>query len=145
MASLRTILSAGMVVGGLMAGGCWVPGYYPEGSQATRGLFTYPSNPDYPQTIALRDLTSGEVIWSVDVPVGKQLVVRFFDDWEPRNTSRPALMRWEIMDLGRAFGELDNVIPAPHELNRRLDVTYRKSREGVPTPTNLPPPEPAAK
>ncbi len=37
---------------------------------------------------------------------------------------RPDLMRWEVMELGKLFGELDNAMPVPK--TRRMDVTTRR-------------------
>ena len=119
------------VIGAL--GGCW-PGYRPGGSQASADEYTYVSTPDCPQTIQLLDWTTNTTIWTLDVPVGKELVMRFYDDHDPKNPTRPALMRWEIFDAGREFGELHNAIPAPDSSHRRVDPSIRKTATAVPAP-----------
>jgi hypothetical protein len=115
----------------LPLGGCYMPGYWPGGQQATRGIHTFESTTDFPQTIQLTDLATKEIVWSVSVPVGQQLVVRFYDDHNRGNVERPALMRWELMERGTLWGELDNAIPVPDYDRRLLEVYYR---EGDPAP-----------
>jgi hypothetical protein len=59
------------------------------------------------------------------VPIGQQVVIRFYDDHDPRNEERPALMRWEMMNRGTRWGELDNAMPVPTYDRRLLEVYYR--------------------
>ncbi len=123
--------------------GC-VPGYSPGGSWASRDLYTYESTPDYPQNITVVDWTTNEKLLYVEVPVGQQLVVKFYPDHDTKNTARPDLMRWQLMPRNTSFGELTNSMPVPDYNHRRVDVTLRKTPEAVPQPTNVPPPEPVA-
>jgi hypothetical protein len=74
----------------------------------------------------------------MEVPPGKELVIKFYDDHDTKNVNRPALMRWEIFDLGWEFGELHNAMPAPDAAHRRVDTEFRRH------PAAAPPPEPAA-
>ena len=129
----RLLLAA--VVGGL--GGCY-PGYSPGGSMASLDEYTYESTNDTPKTVKLVDWTTNTTIWTVDVPVGKELVCRFYDEHDTKNATRPTLMRWGMFDRGHAAGELHYAIPAPDAAHRRMDVEFRKN------PDALPPPEPAA-
>ncbi len=114
----------------LTLAGC-VPGYYAGGSLASLDLYTYESTPDYPQTVTLVDTSTGEKIWSVDIPVGKQLVIRFAENKAKGDKSRPDVMRWEIMQRDTTSGVLDNSIPVPPAWQRRVDVTLR-SNSAVP-------------
>jgi hypothetical protein len=111
--------------------GCYVPGYFPGGSLASRDLYTYQSHPDYPQTITLVDTRTGEIIWTSEVPVGQQLVMRFYDESvkDKPSPENPALMRWDTMRIGKHFGELQNVMPVPGADSRRVDVTLRRAGE----------------
>ena len=114
-------------------GGCW-PGYRPGGSQTSADEFTFESSGDTPKTVKLVDWTTSTTIWTLDVPVGKELVVRFYDDHDTKNPTRPALMRWELFDNGHEFGELHNAIPAPDAAHRRVDWDVRKNPTAVPAP-----------
>lgn len=119
----------------VISAGCWYPGYSPGGSMASRDLYTYESTPNFPQDVSVIDWTTGEKLLFVEVPVGQQLVVRFYDDYNTKNTARPALMRWKLMPAGTRFGELDNSMPVPGPNQRRLDISVRKNAEAVPKDT----------
>lgn len=105
--------------------GCWSPGYRPGGQQATRGVHTFESTQDFLQSIQIVDLATNDVIWSIHVPLGEQVVLRFYDQHDPENVERPALMRWELMPRGTRWGELDNAIPVPAYDRRLMNVFYR--------------------
>ena len=124
----------------LSSAGCW-PGYRPGGSQASYDEYTYPSTPDMPTTIKLVEWTTNTTIWSVDIPVGKQLTVRFYENHDPKNATRPTLMRWEIFENGHEFGELHNAIPVPDMSHRRVDPYIRKNGTMVPAPEAAPAPK----
>ena len=117
----------------LGAGGCW-PGQRPGGSQSSVHEFTYESTIDMPQSVQLRDLATGTVIWQYDVPIGQVVVIRFQDNYNPSNASRPALMRWQAKARGDEFGELYNVMPAPGSDQRRVETYLRKDTTAVPPP-----------
>lgn len=116
-----------------------MPGYSAGGPQASLDQYTYESTLDHPYTITLTDLTTHEVLWTVDVPIGKELVVQFFDDYNPSNKARPALMKWRIFDLGTEFGELTSTMPAPVGSSRLLDVAIRKPQDAMPAMAPMPP------
>lgn len=141
---MRQKLIAGLVFGlSLSLAGCWYPGYAPGGQGASRDLYTYESTPNFPQNVTVVDWTTNETILTVEVPIGQQLVIRFYDDYNPKNTARPALMRWKLMPAGTKYGELDNSAPAPGPNQRRLDTSIRKNSEAVPKAT-VPAAEPVA-
>jgi hypothetical protein len=117
--------------------GC-IPGYRPGGAVQSFDEYTYLSTEQNPQTVKLVEWSTNSTIWTLDVPVGKQLVMKFYEDHDPKNTTRPALMRWEIMPAGQMYGELHNSIPCPPQDRRRVDVFHRADA------TAVPPPEPAA-
>jgi hypothetical protein len=142
----RLTLACGLL--GAVLAGC--SGYSPGGFGQSGEAETYDSTPDFPQTLTLVDQTTHEAIWTADIPVGKQLVLRFEDDFNPKSTARPALMHWEIMERGATSGALTNSVPAPPAYGRLIEVTYRKqanaARKGAvtPPPSMPPPPAPAA-
>lgn len=143
MPTRRTIASL-MVAAMVVSAGCWYPGYSPGGSMASRDLYTYESTPNFPQNVTVVDWTTGEKLLHVEVPVGQQLVVRFYDDYNTKNAARPALMRWKLMPAGTRYGELVNSMPVPGPNQRRLDVSLRENAEAVPK-SPVPAAEPVAR
>lgn len=131
----------------LTLGGCFWPGYSPGGQMASRDNFTYDSTPDHPQNVNVIDWTTGESLLTVEIPVGQQLVMRFYANHDSNNAARPDLLRWRLMAAGTSWGELNNTLPVPDYNHRRVDVSLRKSGESVPkpTPAALPAPEPVSK
>lgn len=104
--------------------------YFPGGSGFSTDTHTYVSTSWQPYTITLKDTRTGQDFWSIDVPVGKQLVVHFREgDDSLKGTPTPDTMEWEIMDEGELFGQLDNSIAVPSKHDRRLDVTIRATPE----------------
>lgn len=127
----------------LLLAGCAWPGYRPGGNNSSTDAHTYFSTPDAPKTIKLMDWTTNTTIWQMDIPIGKQLTMQFYDDHDPKNVARPALMRWELWEIGHEFGELHNSMPAPDMYHRRLEM-YITRNTATPTPENVEVPGSAA-
>jgi hypothetical protein len=131
-----------MIVGAVAIAASLAGCYSPGGSGFSTDTHTYVSTSWQPTTVALRDTRTGQDIWSVDIPVGKQLVVHFRKNEAMKNTPTPEIMEWEIMDAGEMFGELDNSIPVPGGTDKRLDPKLRPAPElppgmtGSGAPTN---------
>lgn len=139
----------GLGVGASVLGGCWVPG----GVQMSLDMYTYHSTTYMPQTVTLIDTRSGQALFSVDIPVGKELVMQFHEgrgvklpDGTPSELY-PDKLKWDIWDLGRRFGEPTQSFDVPPFHARRVDVTVRTSPEqpdlltpvpGVPAPQGEP-------
>ena len=122
-------------IGALAAGGCLfdqVPGYYEGGSRASNDLHTYVSREHSPKTVSLVNTTTGEVLWSVDIPVGKQLVVKFVDGKHKDDPGNPSEMRWALMDEQIYGPKLDNEMRVPGPNQRRLDLELRDAPEMAP-------------
>lgn len=98
--------------------------YYPGGPLYSADRFTYESTPWQPWTVTLFDTRTGEAVWSVDVPVGEQVVVGFSQGTGP-NEYKPDEMIWQLMPLGERFGTLANRLPCPPVGARRLEPTLR--------------------
>ena len=98
--------------------------YYPGGPLYSADRFTYESTPWQPWTVTLFDTRTGEAVWSVDVPVGEQVVVGFSQGTGP-NEYKPDEMIWQLMPLGERFGTLANRMPCPPVGARRLEPTLR--------------------
>jgi hypothetical protein len=120
----RLAVAAGLLLA-LGTGGC----YYPGGPGYSADTFTYESTSWQPWTVTVVDTRTGQTIWSVDVPVGKQLVVAFKPDRGNKDTGMPDLMQWEIFPLGTRTGTLTNSLVCPPAGSRRLDPTLRPTPE----------------
>ena len=126
-------LGLGLTLGALALSlaACGGPGYayrsfYDEGgSGVSDDQFVYISRPGEPKTITLVDTRTGEPIWTMDVPVGNQLVINFEPDRNKDNPARPDMMRWELMEDRTLHGRLSNAMPVPSYHSRRLDMTLR--------------------
>ncbi len=135
----RWLTGSALALAGMMSlAGC--------GTSSGLGDNTYLSTPDSPKTISLVDTRSGQTLWTVDVPVNRQLVLRFYENRPGNDRNRPDAMRWEIKDLGRSGGELSNLMPVPDKFSRRIDMTLRPVGEypvggeplGAPPPAGTP-------
>jgi len=98
------------------------------GPRYSADRYTYVSRTWTPKTVSLVDTRTGEVTWSVDVPVGEQLVVGFSKGTGP-NELRPDEIVWGLMPAGRRFGTRDNRQPCPPNHARRLDMALRPAPE----------------
>ncbi len=104
--------------------GCYGPG----GPGYSADMYTYVSDEWHPYTITLFDSRTGEALWSVDVPVGQQLVMRFNEGMGP-NQFKPDLMAWGLMESGRRTGPIPNNVPVPGPAVRRVEMKLRPTPE----------------
>ena len=112
----------------VMLSGCYSPG----GPRWSADRYTYESTTWSPKTVFVVDTRTGQTIWSIDVPVGKQVAVGFESDNGP-NAYMPDTMVWEVMDYDRKFGTLSNRRAAPPAHARRIEFELRPSPEYVET------------
>ena len=90
---------------------------------------TWESTEEFPKNITLIDTRSGEKIFVMEIPVGKQLVIDFETGTGNDAVETPDLMRWEVFPNGTGWGELSNAMTVPNRWSRRLDVALRTSSE----------------
>ena len=111
----------------LLLAGCYNPrgAFYPYVGQAA----TYWSTASAPTTITVIDTRTGEAFFTVEIPVGKQLVLDFKDGEGDDNVLTPDLMRYDVFPRGQTTGTLRNGITVPDRFSRRIDVTYRPAPE----------------
>lgn len=113
-------------------GGC----FYNEGGLGmSEDKHVYVSRSHQPWTVTVRDTRTGQAFWSVDVPVGKKLVVQFLEGQGSENKFTPDLMQWGLMDEGDGYGNLTNSLPVPARDVRRLEPTLRAAPELPPEMT----------
>lgn len=137
-----TLASIALAASAVLSSGCeGIPGNYPGGSQASIDRFTYTSTTDLPQSVALIDTRTGQTVWSKDIPVGRQLVLRFTPVESRWELTEPDRMNWAIMEIGR-FGTdtLREELWVPPANARRLDVSYRAPGELPPVQVEEAPP-----
>ena len=133
--SWQVLVVAGLAGAGLVASGCAGPGlayrsYHDEGgSGVSQDAFVYVSRPHEPKTVTVMDTRTGEALWTMDVPVGRKLVIDFEENKADGTPDRPDLMRWELMDASDLTGRLGNAMPVPIASARRIDMTLRTGPE----------------
>ncbi len=121
----RRLLLAGACAMLTTLGGC----FYNEGGPGyTADIHTYVSNAWRPWTVTLVDTRTGESVWSVDIPVDQQLVVRFRKGKGPTD-ELPDMMDWGLMDAGTKYGHRNNRLPVPGSDARLLKPTLRPTPE----------------
>jgi hypothetical protein len=119
-----SILSLALAAGALCTSGC--ASYTPGGGGISRDAFTYISTSHSPKSLQLKDTRTGEVLWTYEIPVERELVISFYEGRNRENIEMPDEMRWEEWEKGRSHGTLDNRMPVPEMIYRRIDVTIRK-------------------
>ena len=128
----RTVPALIALAGITLGAGCNYWGYRPGGQEASNDNYCYPSTPEFPQTVVVRDWTTKETLWAVDVPQGQQLVMQFYKNRNKKNDpARPDLLQWRLMPLGQETGDLSNALPVPDEHHRQVS-TYRTGDDTMP-------------
>ncbi len=118
----------------LLLVGCYNPrgAFYPYVGQAV----TYWSTEMKPTTITIIDTRTMEPFFTVEIPVGKQLVIDFKEGEGDDDVLTPDLMRYEIFKVGKTTGTLHNAITVPNQFSRRIDVNYRPAPEYAQAPAD---------
>jgi hypothetical protein len=129
--SIRTMLLAAALATALPFG-C----HRPQGAMMsyTGGSYTYFSTEMAPKSVRLVDLRSEEVVFSMDIPVGKQLTIDFLEEKGDDPVYTPDLMRYEVWDIGTETGKLTNAMTVPGAHSRRIEISLRQGPEYVAAP-----------
>jgi hypothetical protein len=108
----------------------------PQGAMMayTGGSHTYYSTEDQPKTVRITDVRTNEVIFSMDVPAGKQLTMDFVPGEGDDPVYTPDLMRYHVWDIGTETGVLENSLTVPAANSRRIDVFLREGPEYAEAP-----------
>jgi hypothetical protein len=131
----RSVYLVAGCVGLSLLGGCLVPmpGQWEGGSLYSQDKHVYISRAHTPTTVSVVDTRSQETIWTQDVPVGQQLVVRFFARRTKDNAANPDEMRWGLCRAGGTARFPDeNRLAVPGASARQLKVDYRTAPEYPP-------------
>lgn len=136
----RPFAAATILASLALSAGC----YYEGGPLRSIDRFTYASTTWSPKTVTLVDTRTGEAMWSVDIPVGRQLVIDFDTSKDADNTQwLPDEARWDLMPDTRRHGQLQNKMKVPPPQARRIDVSLRPVPEmpsGAPQASTVAPP-----
>ena len=102
----------------------------PGGSLRSSDTYTYISTPFEPLTVTLYDQRDHEPLWTVEVPIGQKVTVRFMKNKSKEGTTRrPDIMQWEIYDQTKRRSSLSNTMAVPGADSRLLRVTLRDTVE----------------
>lgn len=116
----RLLAGCVVAVGVGAMGGC----YFEGGPLWSADQMTLESKPYEPKTISVIDTRTETTIWTLDLPVGQQVVISFAEGRGP-NENLPDLMVWGVMEAGRTFGRRENRIAAPAKEARRVEWELR--------------------
>lgn len=114
------------LLGLLLLTGCYTEG----GPGFSIDQHVYVSRPWQPWTVTLRDTRTGQEFWSMDVPVGKKLIVSFSENTGSNDKYTPDVMKWAVVDEDReTFVSITNSLPVPPANSRRLEPALRTTPE----------------
>ena len=128
--SRRVFLTSLALTAAVSLTGCSIAKHSEGGGQNSDDRFTYVSTSYQPKTITVLDTRDGEELWSVDVPVGKKLVIQFYKN-KARNATaeNPDLMKWEMGDAKKRKLTLRNAMAVPPTTARRIEMSLRAAPE----------------
>ncbi|MAV54726.1 MAG: hypothetical protein CMJ28_02080 [Phycisphaerae bacterium] len=107
--------------------------------QGTGDTTTIESTERLQKSVTLVDIRSGEVLVSIDVPVGKQLTWDIVPGMGKDPVESPDLMRWQIWDLGTRSGSMQNALSVPNAASVRIDIDARQGVAYAEGPPELTP------
>lgn len=132
--TLRVLRVLGLGLGSSLAlgaglAGC-LPGTNPGGHAWSLDKHVYASTVWEPKTVMVTDTVSGETLWVKEVPVGQQVVIRFFSD-EARGDDprRPDQMAWGMAPIGEAADDWEGRLDVPGRDWRMLSFELRAAPE----------------
>lgn len=79
------------------------------------------------KSVRMVDMRSGEVFFTLDIPIGKQITFDFDRGDGDDAVYTPDIMRYEVKDIGDSNGKLKNSMTAPNAESRRIDVFVTQS------------------
>jgi len=108
--------------------------YQPGGSGFSDDTHTYYSTVHEPKSVSLVDTRTGQTLWTYEIPVNRQLTLRFYENQSPDTPDTPSRMHWREFEIGTKQGNLDNEMLVPMARDRRLDWVIRAHPEYPKTP-----------
>ena len=104
------------------------------GMASSDGRFNYTSTIHTPYTVTLVDTSTGDVLWTYEVPVGKTISIRFLEGHDAEATGKDT-MKWDVFPAKRIGSTLANSMPVPAASSRILKVYLREGPEAFPEST----------
>jgi hypothetical protein len=123
--TFASIAGAAMALGSALIAGC----YYEGGAGVSLDEHTFYSSSWQPKTVYLQDTRTKEVIWTVDIPVGKQLTVKIEKGAGAKDSMVPDRLLWQIFDQGTHSGVLNNSVTVPGGDDKQLSWKLRPAPE----------------
>jgi hypothetical protein len=111
-------IAACLALAALALGGC-----------AIKEKHVYKSTPDMPMSVSIVNWTTGEQVWSRDIPVGEQLVLRFLDSDPIAHERGYEEMSWVMHPIGSEDPKVKNRMRVPPSQSRRIETTLRPAPE----------------
>ncbi len=100
------------------------------GNMSSDDSYTYVSTAYEPLTITLYDNRDNEPLWTVDVPIGSKVSLKFLKNKAKEGTTRrPDIMQWVIYDQQRRTARYDNTMAVPAAESRLMRVSLRNGPE----------------
>jgi hypothetical protein len=111
---------------GASLSGCYAPNNGGGVFSMTGGPCTYYSTETMQKSVTMVDVRTNEMLFSIDLPPGKQLTMVFEEGAGDDPVYRPDLMRYEVFELGTTGGKLHSELTVPNAASRRVDVSVRQ-------------------
>jgi len=129
-------LTVSLLTGAVSAAGLLCGCHGPNGAlfSYTGASQTLESSERSPKTFQLVDTRTDEVVFEIDVPVGKQFTWDFVEEGGDDPVMRQSVMRYEIFEKGTHLGRLRNAVTVPNAASRRVDWFIREAPEYAEAP-----------
>ncbi len=99
---------------------------------------TYESTEHLQKTVMIVDTRTEETVFTMDIPVGKQLTIQFARDRGNDPVNTPDLMYYQVWDIGTRLGQLRNSVTVPNAASRRIDVRVNQEPAYADAPADMP-------
>ncbi len=121
----RPTLAIAVLAAPFILAGCRTEG----GMSYSADSYTFISRTWEPKTISVIDTRTGETVWTLDLPVGKQLNMKFMRGTGP-NEYYPDEIQWRVVEAGRtSISSNTSRLPCPPSDARRLEWVERATPE----------------
>jgi len=102
----------------------------PGGNMRSDDTYTYVSTAYEPITVTLYDNRDNEPLWTVDVPIGSKVSLKFLKNKVKEGTTRrPDIMQWVIFDQQKRTARYENTMAVPSAESRMMRVSLRNGPE----------------
>lgn len=92
-------------------------------------VYHFKSTTHQPQSVTIVNTQTGESVWSQEIPVGKQLNVRFMRRHDTADSQGYDELRWSLSDLGSDLGGTSSSMRVPPPSERRIETHVRNTPE----------------